>query len=114
MWISPSAFVSATDSCSSVNTSSSQKMTLDCGYITNIKAAIDVGVTNFMFCLHFYFGIRITIIKTILTYYITMAIVTAQQPPHHPKRKPSANAEGLIIHDSYSSVNGAGLVLFAM
>ena len=26
--------------------------------------------------------------------------VTAQQPPHHPKRKPSANTEGLIIHDS--------------
>ena len=23
-----------------------------------------------------------------------------QQPPHHPKRKPSANTEGLIIHDS--------------
>ena len=41
-------------------------------------------------------------------------LVTAQQPPHHPKRKPSANTEGLIMHDSYSSVNGAGLVLFAM
>ena len=27
-------------------------------------------------------------------------LVTAQQPPHHPKRKPSANTEGLIIHDS--------------
>ena len=27
-------------------------------------------------------------------------VVTAQQPPHHPKRKPSANTEGLIIHDS--------------
>ena len=40
--------------------------------------------------------------------------VTAQQPPHQTQRKPSANAEGLIIHDSYSSVDDAGLVLVAM
>ena len=31
---------------------------------------------------------------------VRRALVTAQQPPHHPKRKPSANTEGLIIHDS--------------
>ena len=40
--------------------------------------------------------------------------VTAQQPPHQTQRKPSANAEGLFIHDSYSSVDDAGLVLVAM
>ena len=51
-----------------------------------IKGAVTVLCTCSFFCVQYR-----------ETYFSS---VTAQQPPHHPKRKPSANTEGLIIHDS--------------